>query len=326
MRSIVTGATGCLGLNLTKRLIKEGHQVVALGRNQQLGGIIKEMGAEFVSIDISNLNELRKVTQGADVLFHCAALSSPWGRYKDFYQANVLGTQNVIQSTPKECRLIHVSSPSIYFNFKEQHNIREQDGFTATPANHYIETKLHAEALIDNAFRVDGLKAVTIRPRAIFGPYDRSIIPRILQAERHGTLPIIGTGKNIIDITYVSNVVESMLLAANAPAQVLGNKYNITNDEPQTLISILELLYNALERDLRIKPIPYGLAKIIARTLEQIHRLPFMNEPKLTRYSCGVLALGQTLNIDSAKRDLGYKPVTSIKEGMQYYAQWYREQ
>lgn len=326
MYYVVTGATGCLGLNLTKRLVSEGHRVIALGRNQQLGAVIKQMGAEFISIDLTHLNELKKITSKADVLFHCAALSSPWGRYRDFYQANVLGTQHIIKSTPESCRLIHISSPSIYFNFKEKLNINEYDTLPSSSANHYIKTKLLAESLIDKAFNEENLNVVTIRPRAIFGPYDRAILPRLLQAERNGTLPVIGSGKNIIDITYVDNVIESMILAANASEHVRGKKYNITNDQPQSLISIIESLYSALDKPLNVKYIPYRLAKRIAGILEHIHRLPFMREPKLTRYSCGVLALSQTLNIDAAKKELGYKPVISIEEGLQRYAQWYQAQ
>lgn len=323
MHYVITGATGCLGLNLTKRLVNEGHDVIALGRNPQLGKILTEMGARFECIDLNETARLKKITKNAAVLFHCAALSSPWGSYKDFYNANVLGTKNIIETTPPGCRLIHVSSPSIYFDFKEKHNITEDAELPSSPANHYIKTKLLAESLIDEAYHHKNLNVLTIRPRAIFGPYDRAIIPRLLQAEKNGITPIIGSGKNIIDITYVDNVVESMLLAAKAPNQFCGKKYNITNDEPEQLITILAMLYKALNKTLTIKNIPYPLARRIAFVLEKIHTLPFLGEPRLTRYSCGVLALGQTLNIDAAKKDLHYKPIVSLIAGMNDFAQWY---
>src|SRR6185437_15399197 len=110
-----------------------------------------------------------------------AALSSPWGKYKDFYQANVLGTENLIKAAPKDARFIHVSSPSIYFDFSEKHNIKEDDPLPRKPVNYYVKTKLMAEALIDKAFNEQQLNVITIRPRAIFGPYDRAILPRILK-------------------------------------------------------------------------------------------------------------------------------------------------
>ena len=324
MRSVVTGATGCLGLNLTRRLLEEGYEVVALGRNQQRGAILSELGARFVSLDLMDHARLKKLSLKADFIFHCAALSSPWGRYVDFYQANVLGTQHVIDATPLNARLIHVSSPSIYFDFTSKYDIKENAPLPETPANFYIKSKLLAEQLIDKAWHEKQLNVVTLRPRAIFGPYDTAILPRLLRAEKNGILPMIGRGDNLIDVTCVDNVVESLLLAATAGSAVCGKKYNITNDEHKTLIDILTLLYSALGTPLKIQSIPYSVAQALAYCLETMYRLlPLKGEPRITRYSAGVLALGQTLNIDAAKHDLNYKPLVSIEQGMHQFATWY---
>jgi len=327
MKTVVTGATGCLGLNLIKRLLAEGYDVIALGRNERLGNVLSQLGATFVVLDLKEQTPLKKITQNVDVIFHCAALSSPWGHYNDFYQANVIGTQNVIEATHPHTRLIHVSSPSIYFDFIEKHDIKENTTLPVRPANHYVKTKLLAETLIDKAFLEKDLNVVTLRPRAIFGPYDRAIIPRLLNAEKNGVLPIIGSGENIIDVTYVDNVVESLLLAATASSQVFGKKYNITNDEPKTLMAILTMIFNALGRPLKVKHIPYSAANMLAYCLEIVYRMGrFDKEPPLTRYSAGVLALGQTLNIDAAKQDLHYSPIVSIEQGVGKYAAWYKSQ
>lgn len=325
MRYIVTGSTGCLGLNLTKRLISEGHEVMGLGRNKKLGKLITQMGAQFIPLNLQEQARLKKIASGADVIFHCAALSRPWGKYNDFYQSNVVGTKHVIEATPENTRLIHVSSPSIYFNFKEQFNIKENVKLPLKPANNYIKSKIQAELLIDAAFAQSNLDVVTIRPRAIFGPYDRTIIPRLLNAERQGILPVIGSGNNMIDITYVDNVVESLLLAANPNLQLRGQKFNITNDEPKSLHDILLLLYKALNKPLKLKHIPYYFAKPLASILEIIHQLFNLSEPRFTVYSCSVLALGQTLNIEAAKKHLNYKPIVNIEEGMKRFAKWYNQ-
>lgn len=325
MRYVVTGATGCLGLNLTRRLVQEGHEVIAIGRNKQLGHILTGMGATFHALDLHERARLATTVRRADVIFHCAAFSSPWGKYKDFYQANVVGTQHVIAVTPPGRRLVHVSTPSIYFDFTEKHDIKENSILPVRPANHYIKTKLLAEALVDKAWQENKLNVITVRPRAIFGPYDRAILPRLLNAEKHGILPIVGTGDNVIDITYVDNVVDSLILAAQAKEQFCGKKYNITNDEPRSLISILSALYAALQRPLNVKCVPYSLAKSMAYILEKLHRLFLLkSEPRLTQYSAAVLALGQTLNIEAAKNDLGYRPKITLDEGMQLFAQWYQ--
>jgi nucleoside-diphosphate-sugar epimerase len=325
MVCVVTGATGCLGLNLVKRLVAENHEVIALGRNERLGKIVSQIGAHFITVDLLDKEKLKKIAHNSQIIFHCAALSSPWGRYNDFYAANVLGTQHVIEATPEKARLVHVSSPSIYFNFTEQYNIKEDAPLPQKPANHYIKTKLLAESLVDKAYKENNLKVITVRPRAIFGPYDRAILPRLLHNEKNGILPIIGDGKNVIDITYVDNVVDSLLLAAQADPQFCGKKYNITNDESKTLIDIITTLFQALQKPFTPRFIPYALAKKYALCLEKIYSLPFITkEPRLTKYSAGVLSLGQTLNIDAAKKDLGYQPQISIKQGIEHFAQWYQ--
>ncbi|MCW8470978.1 SDR family NAD(P)-dependent oxidoreductase [Fluoribacter gormanii] len=326
MVCVVTGATGCLGLNLTQRLIKEGYEVIALGRNERLGKIITQSGAQFISVDLLHQEKLKKITRNAQTIFHCAALSSPWGRYKDFYDTNVLGTQHIIDATPLNTRLVHVSSPSIYFNFSEQHNIKEDASLPSKPANYYVKTKLLAEALINKAFQEKSLNVITIRPRAIFGPYDRAILPRILQNEKKGILPIIGNGTNVIDITYVENVVESLLLAAQAEQQFCGNKYNITNGEPRTLLSIISELFRVLQKPFIPKFIPYSIAKLYAACMEELYSLSFIQkEPRLTRYSAAVLCLGQTLNIEAAQKDLGYQPKVTINQGIEHFAEWYQK-
>lgn len=325
MLCVVTGATGCLGMNLTRRLSNEGHEVIALGRNPYLGSVISKSGVRFTSLDLLDLESLKEITSDADVLFHCAALSSPWGKYKDFYQANVIATRNVIEATPANARLIHVSSPSIYFDYTEKHNIKENSLLPTKAANHYIRTKLLAESLIDKAYQNNNLNVITIRPRAIFGPYDRSIIPRILKSEKKGVLPIIGTGENIIDITYVENVVDSLILAAGADSQFCGNKYNITNGESITLMAVISSLYKALDKPLKTRYISYSFAKKAAACLELLYSLPFIyKEPPLTKYSAGVLFYGQTLNIDAAIHDLKYIPKISIEQGFERYADWYK--
>ncbi|RUR17747.1 NAD(P)-dependent oxidoreductase [Legionella sp. km535] len=323
MRCLVTGSTGCLGMNLTRRLLEQGHEVLALGRNKLLGDQLNQMGADFIPLDLKERDSLKTVATGMDVIFHCAALSSPWGAFKEFYEANVVATQNVIDATPYDARLVYVSSPSIYFDFKDCYNIQEDALLPQTPANHYVKTKLLAESLIDEAYKAKQLHVITLRPRAIFGPYDRSIIPRILKSEKNGVLPIIGSGDNLIDITYVDNVVDGLILAAHADPRFWGNKYNLTNGEPKTLITILNLLFKALKKPLTVRTVSYSKAHFFAQCLELIHGLPFIKkEPILTRYSVGVLNFGQTLNIDAAIRDLKYSPNVSIEQGFELYAKW----
>lgn len=320
---IVTGSTGCLGMALCKILLEQGFTVMALGRNKKLGQKLSSMGAQFIRIDLSEKDKLKQICSNADVIFHCAALSSVWGKYKDFYQSNVVGTANIINATPAKARLVHVSSPSIYFNFKSQYNIKETSPLPKYAANYYIKTKLMAEDLILQAHKKQSLNVVTIRPRGIFGPYDRAIMPRLMSLCKNGYMTIIGDGKQLIDVTYVDNVADALIKAATISKKYSGKIYNITNDEPMPFINILKQVFDAYKLNIIFKKLPYCLIKPVAHLLNLVYKLPLINkEPLLTPYSAGVMALGQTLDINLAKQELNYKAKISIEDGIKRYAKW----
>ena len=245
MKMLVTGATSGLGRNLVTHLLQKGFDVTATGRNVTAGALLAQEGAKFLPANIADTKAIDTLCANIDMVFHCAALSSPWGQYNDFYSANVLGTKNVVAGCLKHhvSRLIHVSTPSIYFDFTAKLNINENDPLPKQPANYYAATKLEAEHIVEEAFEKYGLPVISIRPRAMFGPYDATIVPRILRASKGGRVPLIGGGNALVDATYVGNVVESLLLCAKAPASCFGKKYNITNGEPLPFKLFLEKIF-----------------------------------------------------------------------------------
>ena len=89
---LITGATGFLGRHTAQRLIKEGAQVTGLGRSLSQGKLLTAMGARFVASDLALDPDLADKFRGHDYVIHSAALASPWGRYDEFYSANVRAT------------------------------------------------------------------------------------------------------------------------------------------------------------------------------------------------------------------------------------------
>lgn len=84
VKMLVTGGTGFLGSSLAKRLMKEGYQVTIIGRNRQIGKQLVAEGITFIQADLSDQAAMDDACQGQDYVFHCGALSSPWGKYQDF--------------------------------------------------------------------------------------------------------------------------------------------------------------------------------------------------------------------------------------------------
>ncbi|WP_028596719.1 NAD-dependent epimerase/dehydratase family protein [Paenibacillus assamensis] len=328
MKMLVTGGTGFLGQKLALRLKHMGYEVTAIGRNKAIGTYLEQHGVEFVHCPLEDRDRVLQVCKDKDYIFHSGALSSPWGKYKDFYNANVLGTKHIIEGSQKSgiTRLIHVSTPSIYFYYDERQDVVEDAKLPDTFVNHYAKTKYMAEQAVDQAFS-DGLPVITIRPRALFGPGDNAILPRLIKVCEKGALPRIGTEHVLVDITYVENVVDALLLCMDSPTPTLGQKYNITNDERVDLYEVIEHVMKRLDKQVQYKNISYKNAFTLAAILEGISKtVLFGKEPILTKYTVSVLSKSQTLCIEKAKKELGYTPKISIEEGITKFVDWWKIQ
>ncbi len=324
MRIAITGATGFLGKHLTLKVIEQKHDVVALGRNTTIGSELKAMGAEFYATDLNDLNKMILALNNCDAVVHCAGLSSPWGTKNAFYQANVVGTQNLLKAIESSNvrRLIHISTPSIYFDYTNRLNISEEDPLPKQMVNTYAETKLEAENAVTKA-SLRGLETIIIRPRALFGPGDTTLFPRLIKANNRIGIPTTTFNPIITDVTYIDNVVDAILLSLKAPQHCLGNAYNISNGEPQNLEGLLNKLFSSLSTPLRRPHIPYPIAYALATLSEGAATLT-KKEPSLTRYGLGVLSYSLTLDITRAKEDLGYSPRVTIQEGINRFSQWWK--
>lgn len=326
MKYFITGGTGFLGSTLVRRLNDGKNEVIAFGRNVKKGRELEKEGIRFVRGDLRDFNALNDSMQGVDYVFHSGALSSPWGDFQDFYSINVDGTRNALRSAYENnvSRFIHVSTPSIYFNFKDVLNIPEDSKLPKYFVNDYAFTKFLAEKVVDSFG--DDLETITIRPRAIFGIGDNAIFPRLIQRNEKG-LPVINKGQAIVDITHVDNVVDSLLLCRDASNICLGQKYNITNGEPKKLIEIMEKVFVELGIDPNYKFVNYHLVYGIASLVEMGHKLfNIESEPSILKYSIGVFGKSQTLDISKARNELGYNPQISIDEGINKFAKWWKSQ
>jgi len=326
MKALVTGATGFLGGALTRRLHNMGWDVTALGRNATALKQLETRGIRAVQADLEDPQAMLNACRDQDLVFHSGALASDWGRTEDFYNANVRGTQNIIRGCQEHRvkRLVHVSTPSIYFRFGPRINVKEDDPLPV-PATEYARTKRLAEDEVDKAF-TGGLPAVTIRPRAIFGPGDRAILPRVIDRLQRGILRVIGDGSNMADVSYVENVVDALLLCAESPNHTLGKKYNITNGQPIRLWDMIEKLCERLDLKFPRQRLPYPVVDAAAGAMEFVCRvLPGRPEPPLTRYSVAMVSFNTTLDISAARKDLGYQPHISIEEGFEEFVKWWKE-
>ena len=321
---LVTGATGFLGKYVVEELVEHGYQVRAFGRNSKVGRSLENTSVSFFQGDLTNADDVTEACKEMDLVVHAGALSTVWGPWEDFYRANVLGTKYVLEACRQVGmqRLVFVSSPSIYAAPKDQLAIKESDAPEVNNLNNYIRSKLASERLFKD---YPDVPSIILRPRGLFGIGDTSILPRVINLSQKIGIPLIGDGRQLMDMTCVENVALAIRLAIEAP-EAKGEVYNITNGEPRAFRDLLEESLTGLDYPIKYRKIPASLLSGIASSIEFIYKtLNLKGEPPLTRYSYYLLRYSQTLDISKAERELGYHPKISISEGIEQYVQDYRK-
>lgn len=325
-RILVTGASGFIGSHVVANLAEKGHEVIATGRSQN---DLSKLGNNIAQISIADLclDVLEPMTDGCEFVVHCAALSSPWDSAENFLHANVTATERLLAASQRTGvrRFVHMGSPSIYFRFADQYRVDESFKAPQKWITEYAKSKWESELRVQAASR-SGMETLVLRPRAVFGERDRAILPRLLAIAEKGWFPLIHRGNAIIDITYVANVAHSVSDSLIADIVADGRAYNITNGEPISVYELITRLFLALDKDVRLIPVPRKIALGVAGVAECITKLRSgMPEPFLTRYGVGVIGYSQTLDISRARQELKYSPTVSINDGIARFAKWWRQ-
>ena len=320
-RILVTGATGFVGQAVVQELLGQGYAVRGLGRNLERGLELEALGAEFRPVDLRDLPAMIEVCREVDAVIHAGALASPWGRAEDFEAINVEGTANTILGCRVHGvkRLVYISSPSVTSVFQDQYEIDEGHVPVGDFVSNYSRTKWDGEVLVRQAHG-DDLETVIIRPKAVYGPGDTQIIPRILKVADRGIFPQFGRGETSLNITFIDDVARGIVLAMESE-KAGGNTYVLTGDEDVDIWEVVGGVLDRLGKEVKRVPVATGVAMGAASVMEGLWRLlPLEGEPPLTRYTVGIFAYSQTYNITAAKEDLGYEPRVKLSEGMEAVA------
>ncbi|MCW6563663.1 NAD(P)-dependent oxidoreductase [Yersinia ruckeri] len=329
MKVLVTGATSGLGRNAVEYLRRQGIKVTATGRNQAMGSLLEKMGAEFIHADLTNLvsSQAKAMLADVDTLWHCSSFTSPWGTEQAFELANVRATRRLGEWATAYGveNFVHISSPAIYFDYRHHRNIQE-DFRPLRFANEFARSKAAGENVVMQLALSNPQTHFTIlRPLGLFGPHDKVMLPRLLQMIKHsGTLLLPRGGEALVDMTYLENAVHAMWLATQATHTPSGRAYNITNQQPRPLRTIVQHLLDALDMPCRIRSVPYPMLDVIARTLEKLGDKN-QKEPVLTHYGVAKLNFDLTLDTTRAEKELGYRPLISLDEGINRTARWLKE-
>jgi nucleoside-diphosphate-sugar epimerase len=325
MRALVTGGGGFLGSAIVRMLVERGDEVCSFSRSEHQA--LDELGIEQFRGNLENLDEVVNAAKGCDIVFHVAAKAGIWGSYHDFYQSNVVGTENVVAACHDTgiSRMVYTSSPSVVFDGSDVEGGDESLPYPARYEAYYPATKALAEQQV-LAANSSQLATTALRPHLIWGPGDNHLVPRIVAKGRAGKLRRIGNRPNLVDTVYVDNAARAHLLVADSlyPGSTpSGKTYFISNNEPLPLWDMINRILAAANVPPVTRSISPALAYTAGGICEGIWGLFRLDgEPPMTRFVSHELATAHWFDISAARRDFGYHPEISIDEGLIRLQQW----
>jgi UDP-glucose 4-epimerase len=311
MRALVTGCAGFIGSHLTEALLGYGARVIGVdcfNDNYQRPPKLRNLGHqakdwdqfEFVPVDLSR-GELEDLVADADVVFHLAAepgVRGSWGaRFGHYVQNNIVATQHLLEALRAwpEKRLVFASSSSVY---GDAERLPTPETVTPRPVSPYGATKLTAEHLCHLYTVSYGLETVLLRYFSVYGPRQRPDMAFYLfcmAALRDETVNVFGDGRQTRDFTYVGDIVAGTLAASRADFQP-GAVYNLGGGSRTSVRETLELI-----------------GELTGRSIDVTYT---SQERGDVRDTCA--------DVSRARQDLGFAPVTSLRDGLAAELEWMR--
>jgi len=327
MKILVTGASGFIGGRFARFALEQGFTVRVNGRRAEGVEHLVRRGAEFIQGDLSDPELVQRLCHDVEAVVHCAGAVGVWGRRQDFQQGNVQVTENIVEGCLKQQvrRLVHLSSPSIYFDGHSHLGIKEEQ-VPKRFINHYAATKYLAEQKVFGAEEF-GLEVIALRPRFVTGAGDNSIFPRLLNMQRKKRLSIVGNGLNKVDFTSIQNLNDALLSSLLAAGSALGKAYNISNGTPVPLWDVVNYVMRQMELPQVTRYRSYALAYSAAALNEGACLLwPGRPEPTLSRLGVQMMSKGFTLDISRAQHYLDYQPRVSLWTALDEFCGWWKAQ
>lgn len=324
---LITGATGFVGGFFSQACAARGLAVRTLARPGSDTSLLDPLGVTVVRGDLTDPASVREALGDAALVFHCAAKVGDWGPVEDYRAVNVVGLRGLLEAVkgrPLQ-RFVHFSSLGVY-PARHHYGTDESEPLPEAHMDGYTQTKVEAEKLALAYHRDHGVPVTVLRPGFIYGPRDRTVLPRLIRTLRDRKFRWLGGGRGALNTIFVGNLVDAALLAADHPRAV-GQVYNLTDGQRVTKRQFVEMLVHGL--GLPEPPrlgLPLWLARPLARYMEKnALRKGKDHAPQLTQARLKFMGLNLEFSIDKARRELGYQPRTSFEEGMRATIDWYKQ-
>ena len=322
---LVTGATGFVGSHVAEVLVQRGDTVRTIARAGSDTAILEKLGVAIVRGDLTDPDTIQKAAAGVDVVIHCGAKVGDWGHVDEFRKVNVEGLRlllDAVKGQPIQ-RFVLVSSLGVYAA-RHHYGTDETEPLPDYHIDGYTQSKVEAERLALEYHRKDGVPIAILRPGFIYGPRDRSVLPRIIARLKERSIIYIARGRYALNTTYVSNLVDAILLAVDNPSAV-GEVFNITDGEFVSKRRFLEAIADGAGVKRPWGTVPVWFARFVANWRESVFRRKNKpHPPRMTQAQLKFAGLNLDFSIAKARMKLGYTPRVSFDDGMKQAIAWYR--
>jgi nucleoside-diphosphate-sugar epimerase len=326
-RVLITGATGFVGSHVAEGFVDCGWQVATVARPSSDIALLERLGVTIHRGDLSDAALLRRLVPELDVVVHCAAKVGDWGPVADYRAVNVNALRGLLDACKGQPlqRFVHMSTLGVYAA-RHHYGTDEKEPLPARHGDGYTQTKVEAEQLVMQYYRDFGIPVVIVRPGFVYGPRDRTVMPRLIDNLRRGKVRYLGgMGKRALNTIYVKNLVDAVFLVLDHP-QAVGQVYNLTDGETVSKRQFIEAIADALKLEKPIRSPPLWVARLLTWWMEKMARLKGAKEaPKLTQARLKFLGLNLDFSIEKAKRELGYRPRIGFERAMQETMAWYKQ-
>jgi 2-alkyl-3-oxoalkanoate reductase len=326
VRYFITGATGFVGGHVAEACVARGYTVGTIARPASDTALLDRLGATVHRGDLADPGLVQHALEEVEVVVHCAAKVGDWGPVEDYRAVNVHALRNLLEACKARPlrRFIHLSTLGVYAA-RHHYGTDETEPLPARHIDGYTQTRVEAERLVLDYYRSYGVPAVVLRPGVIYGPRDRTVLPRLIELLRERRLPYLGGGKRAFNCIYIGNLVEAIFLAVEQP-KALGQVYNLTDGEVVSKRRFIEAIADGLRLQKPTRSAPLWLARIVAWYMErQARRTGASQAPRLTQARLKLFGFNLDFSIDKAKRELGYRPRVPFEEAMKETIAWYQQ-
>jgi nucleoside-diphosphate-sugar epimerase len=318
---LVTGATGFVGSHLAERLLQTGVEIRCIARRSSSLRYLPGSGVDLHYADLAAGTGLEEAVEGVRTVFHVAGVTKALlpGEY---YEGNVTATENLLRACERlgaaGLRFVHVSS--LAATGPSPDGVPLDEDAEPHPLTDYGRSKLAAE----NAVRSSGLaqNAVIVRPPVVYGPRDTDVF-QVFRSVCRGLMVRIGREEALFSYVYVKDLAEALAAAAESPCAG-GKTYFAANPDPVTWTHFgitAAAIMGRRVRDIALPPAVALAAGRLAELASKFRGKPgIVSRDKVREALCRYWVCGTS----RARRDLGFSPVRSLRDGMEETLAWYK--